>query len=104
MNRAEMVKRLEAGESPWLLVREKWTDIRDGKGKDKGARNCAFCMVYDFYCQICPVVMSGGVECDSDCSLYARYVNAENPKERREAVDEIIEFVDSLIEKEVKEN
>ncbi len=95
-----MLKRLKAGESPLILVREKWMGIRDKTGKDSGASNCALCQVH-IGCYECPVTIEDA-RCSLTWSLYGHYVMAKGKEEKCEAVDKIIELTDKLIEKEKK--
>lgn len=56
MTPKEMEERLDAGEDPLELSIEKWKDIVEGKGFDKGRHNCALCFLYEGEgCKHCPI-------------------------------------------------
>jgi len=89
MNRAEMLKRLKAGENALELSIEKWQDIVDGTGKHL-SRNCALCEVY--LCKVgCPVGLLGCIG-----TPFSDYRNATSKQARREAAVKEVEFLKSL--------
>lgn len=90
MNRREMLKRLKAGEKPIDLAIEKWEDIRDGKGRDRGHKNCALCEVdeekskgycnyFEGCCNYCPITKYYKYDCITLGHPYISYLKTKDP-------------------------
>jgi len=97
MNRAEMLRRLKAGEDPLELSIEKWQDIVDGKGRNSGAKNCALCEA--LHCGKCSVSDKTGLpSCEG--TPYMEFVLCSTKSERLRCAKEELEFLKSLRKKE----
>ena len=108
MNTEEMLKRLQAGESPLEVSIQKWKDIVEGIGIDLAQQNCALCQIYYKYqhcdpCAGCPVELrSGKPKCIN--TPYSKYVEAKgkNSIEEKMYAQQELDFLISLRPKPIE--
>jgi hypothetical protein len=67
MDRIEMMKRIESGESLIDITIDKWKDVVNGTGFCLGMNNCALCYVYaNNRCENCLIrKFTGFANCDN---------------------------------------
>jgi len=85
MNREEMIKRVEAGYDPIDVSIEKWVDIKNGKGRDDGTRNCAMCYTH-VGCSDC-LLAKIGKKCIDKGSAYDKYYHNKKPENAQLMID-----------------
>jgi hypothetical protein len=87
-----------------LSIFVKWNPIAMGCCEDKGSDNCPLCKYYGVNCILCPIFKkTNEIYCVT--TPYTKFVNT-SPKNPAiyDAIEEEIEFLISLLDKETQKN